>query len=36
MAKEEASLEKTFLKAARAELEKELTSRKENKVRRAK
>jgi hypothetical protein len=35
MAKDEESLEKTFLKVAQAELEKELTSRKEYKVRRA-
>jgi hypothetical protein len=34
MAREEESLEKTFLRAAQAELEKELSSRKEYKVRR--
>jgi len=34
MAREEETLEKTFIRAAQAELEKELTSRKEYKVRR--
>jgi len=34
MAREEESLEKNFLRVAQAELEKELTSRRENKVRR--
>jgi hypothetical protein len=36
MAKEEESLEKTFLRAAKAELGKELTSKKEYKVRKLK
>jgi hypothetical protein len=35
MAKDEASLEKTFLKVTQAELEKEITSKNDYKVRRA-